>query len=66
MLKILILLFLYEVIFSQTAHAYLDLGTGSYMFQILIAFVLALIFYAKSILRRIKSFIDKLRGKNKS
>ncbi len=53
-------LFLIMTIFAEPAFAYLDPGTGSYMFQLLTVGILGSLFYAKSIIRRIKNFINKL------
>jgi hypothetical protein len=64
MWKVLLLVLFCEFVNVQPAHAYLDPGIGSYMLQILIAGVLGFFFYAKSIIRRVKNFLDRLRGKN--
>lgn len=47
-----------SLIYSQNAYAYLDPGTGSYLFQILIAGLLAFLFFIKSIWRSIVTFIS--------
>jgi hypothetical protein len=60
-------LFLYGIllwlIFPKQAHAYLDPGTGSYIFQILIAGLLASLFFIKSIIRKIKEIFTKFSSK---
>lgn len=45
------------------AYAYLDLGTGSYMIQIIIAGLMAVLFFAKSFLSKIKTCWQRLFGK---
>lgn len=55
---------LYVFILSiQPAYAYLDPGTGSYMLQILIAGVLAVFFFAKPYVYKLKSFFKKIIGR---
>lgn len=44
----------------QYAHAYLDPGTGSYVFQIVIASVLGAAFAIKTFWFRIKHFLGNL------
>lgn len=53
---IIVLLFL----FPKPAHAYLDPGTGSYLFQILIAGLLGSLFFAKNIIKKIAEFVRKM------
>ncbi|MFH1536087.1 MAG: hypothetical protein ABIC96_03390 [Patescibacteria group bacterium] len=52
---ITILLFL----FPKPAYAYLDPGTGSYLFQILIAGLLGSLFFVKSAVKKVKEFFKK-------
>jgi hypothetical protein len=50
------------LIFPALAHAYVDPGTGAYIFQLLIAVVGAIIFYATrpgDFFRLIKSYFTK-------
>ncbi|HEC91954.1 MAG TPA: hypothetical protein ENI51_03010 [Candidatus Atribacteria bacterium] len=56
-LGLFILLFL---ILPQNSFAYLDPGTGSYFFQIIIAFILGGIFGIKMFWRRITRFVKSL------
>ena len=60
--KIAISLFVVLVIllFPRQAHAYLDLGTGSFIFQMLIATSLAALFFFKSYVRRAMKFLKGL------
>lgn len=41
-------------LFPQPAYAYLDPGTGSYLFQLLIAGFLGSLFFLKSAIKKIK------------
>lgn len=44
----------------RNAHAYIDLGSGSFIFQILIASLLGILFTIKSYWGSIKNFFGKL------
>ena len=57
--------FLVFIIFPRHSHAYLDPGTGSYMLQILLGFLLAAIFVIKGFWSKIKIFFSKLYLKEK-
>ena len=46
-------------IFVSDAHAYIDLGSGSYIFQYLIAAFLGVLFTIKVYWRRIRSFFTR-------
>ncbi|HKY07349.1 MAG TPA: hypothetical protein VJQ55_03870 [Candidatus Binatia bacterium] len=57
----LIILTLFTLILWQTqAHAYLDPGTGSYLFQIMVASLVGAIFAVKTYWIQIKEFAKKL------
>jgi hypothetical protein len=51
---------LFVFIFTYTAHAYIDLGSGSYFFQYVLAALLGLSFTIKLYWRRIKTFLTRL------
>ena len=53
------------LIFTHNAHAYLDPGTGSYIFQILIAVIAGSLFAIKIYWIRIKGFVTFLFSKKK-
>ncbi len=53
------LLGIHHLLSPQTAHAYLDPGTGSYLFQILIAGLLGGAFALKIFWRRIWLFFSR-------
>lgn len=53
------------VLWADEAHAYLDPGAGSYALQIIIASLLGGAFFLKTQWRRIKGFLDRLRGKDR-
>jgi hypothetical protein len=56
-----LLLFLF---FTQPADAYIDPGTGSFIFQMVVGAILGFFFIIKLHLRRIKSFFLKIfKGK---
>jgi hypothetical protein len=54
------------MIFTPPAHAYLDPGTGSYIFQLLLAAVVGLAFVIKVFWSRIKSFFSRLLSRNQA
>jgi len=53
----LILTIVVQIIFLQNAFAYLDPGTGSYIFQVLVAAFIGGLFTIKIYWRKIKDFI---------
>lgn len=58
--KLLLYTFILFMLFPRPAHAYLDPGTGSYLFQILIAGLLGSFFFIKSIIKRVKGFFKSV------
>jgi len=66
--KIAISLFvvLFILFFPRQAHAYLDLGTGSFIFQMLIATSLAALFFLKSYVRKAVKFFAGLFNRKKT
>ena len=50
---------------TPTAHAYLDAGTGSYIFQIIIASLAGGIFYLKTYYKQIKFYLKNIFKKKK-
>ncbi len=63
----LALAFLLCAVFSQTAHAYMDPGTGSYIFQIVIAGILGGFFVVRRGRAKIVDFYSRIfrAGKKK-
>ncbi len=59
-LAIWTLVTLLHMVFALPAHAYLDPGTGSYIFQLLLAGVVGLAFVIKVFWSRIKGFFTRL------
>ncbi len=57
--KILIFIIIIQIIDSRSAYAYLDLGTGSYLFQLAISFFVGAIYIIKVNLQKIKYFVKK-------
>jgi hypothetical protein len=47
-------------IFARPAQAYVDPGTGSYIFQLLAAGLLSSLFFIKTFVRSVKSFFRKI------
>jgi hypothetical protein len=64
MLAISILVTLLALVLAPPAYAYLDPGTGSYIFQLLIAAVVGLAFLIKVFWSRIKGFFTNLFTRN--
>jgi hypothetical protein len=48
------------LLFTRTAHAYIDPGTGSYILQIIIAAILAFFFSIKMFWFKIRHFLRNL------
>jgi hypothetical protein len=53
------------LIFAHDAHAYIDPGTGSYIFQLIIAGLLGAAFLAKVFWRNITTFFSNLVAKGR-
>ena len=53
-------------VYCSEAKAYIDPGAGSYMFQLLIAFLIGGLFVIKSFWRRIKTYFSSLFLNRKS
>ena len=66
--KIAISLFIvfFLLLFPRQAHAYLDLGTGSFIFQMLIASSLAALYFFKSYVRKALKLIAGLFNRKKA
>lgn len=65
-LVLFVFCFLLDIIFSNRAYAYLDLGTGSYIFQMIIAVFIGGLFALKLFWKRVKDFFSNLfSGKEK-
>ncbi|MBU2540885.1 MAG: hypothetical protein KJ593_03185 [Candidatus Omnitrophica bacterium] len=60
-----ILVFLFSGIFGQKAYAYLDPGTGSSIFQLIIAVVMGGLFVIKLFWTKIALFFKNLFSKRK-
>jgi len=54
------------ILLSRTAAAYIDPGTGSYVLQIAIAFLVGLAFSIKVFWKRIAAFLQKLFARKTS
>jgi hypothetical protein len=63
---LVLLVLLFSSIFAQKAEAYLDPGTGSYIFQILIASVVGGLFVIKTFWAKITAFIKSLFSNKKA
>jgi len=60
-----IILILFSSFFPQKAYAYLDPGSGSYLLQLLAAFVIGGLFALKVFWSKIKIFFISLFSRNK-
>ena len=59
-------LFLFSIVLTSTAYAYIDPGAGSMMFQIIIAFVVGALFTIKLWLTKVKMLVRNFFKKNKN
>ncbi len=57
--RISFLVFLIFFVFINSAQAYIDPGSGSYLFQILVSGLVGFLFFARTIIRHINSFLDE-------
>ena len=55
--KIIAFLFVIQLVVARPVYAYLDPGTGSYIFQLLIASLLGIMFTVKTFWKTIKTFL---------
>ena len=62
-LKMTFLALLAALCFPQYTYAYIDPGTGSYVFQIVIAAFVAIAFMIKVFWLKIKGFVSRLFSK---
>jgi len=53
----------FHLVFAKKAHAYLDLGTASFMLQLMIAGFLGWLFVVKRFQNKIKMFFNNLFSK---
>lgn len=61
----LVLVLLVFCVLSRKAYAYIDPGTGSYIFQVMIAFLVGGLFAVKLFWKKIKSYFTELFFKEK-
>jgi hypothetical protein len=57
---------LYFICFPHHAHAYLDPGTGSYIFQVLIAGLLGGMFFFRNAIKRVKNLFKDISSSKES
>jgi len=62
--KVLVLIVLIQIMTASTAYAYIDPGTGSYLFQMLIAGLLGSAFAIKMAWRNVKTYISQIFSSN--
>lgn len=62
--SVFIIIFIVALIFPPTTYAYLDPGTGSYFFQIIIATVLGGIFAVKLFFKKIVNYLKHFLSKD--
>lgn len=54
---------LYFFVFSKEAHAYIDPGTGTYIMQLIVAFIIGGVFFIKTYWRKIQTFLANFFSK---
>lgn len=64
-IRVILLLSIFIFIGFRSAHSYIDLGSGSYFFQILIATLLGVLFTVKTYWKKMKTFLSNLFSKEK-
>ena len=63
LITLAVLLFLFHLMFPQTAYAYLDPGTGSYLLQVGLAVLIGASFAIKIYWKKIKTSLLNLFSK---
>lgn len=66
LLRLMVVLTTYALLLPAPVYAYLDPGTGSYIFQLIIGFVLAGLFAIKAFWKNIKSVFANLFSKEQN
>lgn len=56
---------LFNLLFPQNAYAYIDPGSASYVFQVILAAFIGALFFLKLFWRKIKAIFIKPRDKEK-
>jgi hypothetical protein len=62
----LFLIVVLQVTLSQNAFAYLDPGTGSYVYQVLVAAIIGGLFTIKTFWRKIMNFFENILSKKQA
>ena len=65
-MNMLLLTLLLQLIMSSSASAYIDPGTGSYLFQMLMAGLLSSMFAVKMFWRNIRVYFSRFFSQNNS
>ena len=60
-MKLFLVITTIVLLFSETVYAYIDPGTGSYIFQLAIAGILGSLFFIKTSWRRLLAFFNDLK-----
>ena len=64
-IRVILLLSIFIFIGARSAHSYIDLGSGSYFFQVLIAALFGILFTLKGYWKKIKIFMTEFFSKKK-
>ncbi len=64
-IRILIVIILFNLVFPQRVHAYIDPGTGSLIIQFLIGTIVGGLFVVKMYWHRLNLYIKKVFSKTK-
>jgi hypothetical protein len=62
----LFLIVVFQLTLSQNAFAYLDPGTGSYVYQVLVAAIIGGLFTIKTFWRKIMNFFENILSKKQA
>ena len=65
-MTVLLVVFGWEILFPKVSHAYLDLGTGSFVLQIVLASAISVLFLMKGWWRKLTLFFRELFSRNKN
>lgn len=62
-MKLILSLIVVFFVMVSNCHAYLDPGSGSFLFQFVLAIVFGVLYYFKSIIKRIKNIFKNIFSK---
>ncbi|OGG23202.1 hypothetical protein A3B48_00275 [Candidatus Gottesmanbacteria bacterium RIFCSPLOWO2_01_FULL_40_10] len=66
LIKLMLFLISISLIFPSKSHAYIDPGTGSYLFQIIAASLITVLLSARTFLKFVRNILGRITSFKKS